>query len=1333
MLRNGVFGLAAAGASVLVLLAAAPAASANPPTTVIVNGETYHCAERTAAQAVPVLPPPGSMAELGSTMTPRQTICPVGQAPEPRAITGPPPLPPLTRSGSLVDGASGVRATTGGQAGGGTGDSLPPNGPYELPGTADYYWASEGQFPNESEHVTGLEGYMTYQHDYLGEDSYHSLSQLWAIESFSGGYSDVEFGWINTPGETEPWLFVYHFDDSKATCYDECGFVQTSNTVGHVVGYPISSPASLFSIGPTHHYQVYEEGTTGKWYVAVDGEVVGYYPASAWTYHVPIYLTNEQAGGEVASYLGEPTPQTTMGDAYAGSSEQSADWAGIQDRPEGSARSVDFTPINEGGAGWEPAVYSLGTSGSFTDGGPAGSNFRYGGPGWCNHENAGFCAGAEPTVTLEAATGVTSTSATVSGTVDPNNLATEYRFECVPVAHQEANECGAPQESAGEGDNAVKVSYTYKNLTPETTYDYWLKGTNAFGTVYTAEGSFNTLPVDAPPAAKYVSSFGTEGTGEGQFKEPTGVARDSKGDLWVVDSGNERVQELSEEGKFILMFGKEVNKTKVEAKGTEAEEDLCTAASGNVCQAGKEGSGNSQFKGPRGIAIDVHNNVWVADNGNGRVKEFNEKGEFARRSEVAVDAAAGVAIGPQGNIWATEELFDSRVLELSGEGKQLLEFGSFGSECRKEYEFFDPAGIAVANGHVWMDDVYCDRIDEFNEAGNYLERFGRDGSGYGELDEPSGVAVDGQGHVWALDSGNDRVEEFTEHGKYLNQFGTEGTGAGEFNLGIKDVGIATDSKGHLWVVDSGNDRVQLWEHLAPEVVTKAASSVRNFETTLNATVNPMGLATTYHFEYGTSSSYGTSVPVPSGSIGSGVEPVAVSQTITGLAPNTTYDYRISAENSEGTVYTGSNYAENHTFTTTKEVPVEYAQPTGDHSEQIVEGPDGDLWFTDWDTSKIGKMATSGKVEAEYALPAKNEASESAPAGITPGPAGEKALWFTDHNSGKIGRITTSGEVKEYSLPARSDPYNIVAGSDGNLWFTEFGTNKIGKIAASGKVEAEYSLPKESTPLGIVAGPDGNLWFTEDDTSKIGKMTTSGKIEAEYSLPAGSRPWGIVAGRDGNLWFVDYETSKVGKITTSGAITEYALPSGSYPRTIAAGPDGDLWFTEPGNSKIGEITIGGAIVEYAQPAGSGPFGIASGPETAMWFTDYNDGEIAKLALAQMTPYSQPAGDQSEQIVEGPDGDLWFTDWGTSKIGKMTASGKVEAEYALPAKNEASESAPAGLTPGPGGEDALWFTDDNAIMRQSWHPKTSDSTPTSAYRRSPGAPARASSPPRSSASR
>lgn len=68
---------------------------------------------------------------------------------------------------------------------------------------------------------------------------------------------------------------------------------------------------------------------------------------------------------------------------------------------------------------------------------------------------------------------------------------------------------------------------------------------------------------------------------------------------------------------------------------------------------------------------------------------------------------------------------------------------------------------------------------------------------------------------------------------------------------------------------------------------------------LEGAVNPDSLPTTYHFEFGTSMSYGTNLPEPDASAGSGDSAVAVTQEVTGLLPNTTYHYRIVAGNSEG--------------------------------------------------------------------------------------------------------------------------------------------------------------------------------------------------------------------------------------------------------------------------------------------------------------------------------------------------------------------------------------------------------------------------------------------------
>ena len=59
--------------------------------------------------------------------------------------------------------------------------------------------------------------------------------------------------------------------------------------------------------------------------------------------------------------------------------------------------------------------------------------------------------------------------------------------------------------------------------------------------------------------------------------------------------------------------------------------------------------------------------------------------------------------------------------------------------------------------------------------------------------------------------------------------------------------------------------------------------------------------TNYRFEYGPSTAYGTSVPVPDGDAGSGTADVAVNAPIEGLSPGTTYHYRVVAVNSLGTV------------------------------------------------------------------------------------------------------------------------------------------------------------------------------------------------------------------------------------------------------------------------------------------------------------------------------------------------------------------------------------------------------------------------------------------------
>jgi streptogramin lyase len=271
-------------------------------------------------------------------------------------------------------------------------------------------------------------------------------------------------------------------------------------------------------------------------------------------------------------------------------------------------------------------------------------------------------------------------------------------------------------------------------------------------------------------------------------------------------------------------------------------------------------------------------------------------------------------------------------------------------------------------------------------------------------------------------------------------------------------------------------------------------------------------------------------------------------------------------------------------------------PEEKNLEEITAGPDGNLWFTEVDGNRIGKITPSGVI-TEFPLPH----ADSVPHGIAAGPDGN--LWFAEERGNRIGRISTAGEIVEFALPqSNSGPHTITAGPDGNLWFTEENGNRIGRITPDGIVSV-FSVPTSgSSPKGIAAGPDGAVWFVETVAHKIGRITTAGAI-TEFGLPNGSQPLRIAAGPDGNLWFTEFGTNKIGRITPAGAVTHFAIPTpGAGASGITAGPDGAMWFTEGDHHRVGRVTPAGVITEINLAVDAEPDGIVTGRDRNVWFLE-----------------------------------------------------------------------------------------------------------------------------------
>ncbi|MFG2045167.1 hypothetical protein [Dactylosporangium sp. NPDC048998] len=127
----------------------------------------------------------------------------------------------------------------------------------------------------------------------------------------------------------------------------------------------------------------------------------------------------------------------------------------------------------------------------------------------------------------------------------------------------------------------------------------------------------------------------------------------------------------------------------------------------------------------------------------------------------------------------------------------------------------------------------------------------------------------------------------------------------------------------------------------PTVTTGSATGVTSTAATIAGTINPKGSSTTYHFDYGTTTSYGTRAPSPDGSAGSGTTAAPLSAGLSGLTASTTYHYRLVATNSAGTT-NGSDA----TFTTSAAGSVGYVGPSTPGAAATGEKPESKLWWND---------------------------------------------------------------------------------------------------------------------------------------------------------------------------------------------------------------------------------------------------------------------------------------------------------------------------------------------------------------------------------------------------
>ena len=216
------------------------------------------------------------------------------------------------------------------------------------------------------------------------------------------------------------------------------------------------------------------------------------------------------------------------------------------------------------------------------------------------------------------------------------------------------------------------------------------------------------------PKGKKLLSFGSYGSGRGQFKFRVSITLDAKGSILVADSDNHRIQKFTADGQFLAAVG-------------------------------TMGSGPLQFHCPTDIAFNtINNKVYVIDSNN-RVQVLNSdltySSTFGKQgnSEGQFKTPWGIACDRTGKVYVAD-IGHCHIQVFTARGKFLKKFGRSG---RGEGELARPCYVAVdTSGVVYVSDVSNHRISVFDSEGRFVTSFGRKGKELGEFSCPQGLAVD---------------------------------------------------------------------------------------------------------------------------------------------------------------------------------------------------------------------------------------------------------------------------------------------------------------------------------------------------------------------------------------------------------------------------------------------------------------------------------------------------------------------------------------------------------------------------------------------------------------
>ncbi len=334
-------------------------------------------------------------------------------------------------------------------------------------------------------------------------------------------------------------------------------------------------------------------------------------------------------------------------------------------------------------------------------------------------------------------------------------------------------------------------------------------------------------------SVEILAGTGTIGSMDGvgtlaQFHYPTGVAVDSVGNVYVVDTQNHRIR-------------------KITVSGTTSEVSTLAGTGAYGFMDDTNGMASSaQFNEPSGVAVDSAGNVYVADYSNHRIRKITVSGTTSEVSTLAgtgtmgdVDGAGniakfnnpyGVAIDSDDNVYVAD-YSNHRIRKITSMGvvSTLAGTGTMGDVdgAGNIAKFNSPTSVAVdSDGNVYVTDSENHRIRKVTPMGVVSTLAGTgaigfmDGAGnIARFNQPTGVAVDNAGNIYVADYSNYRIRKITSMGVVSTLAGTGIVGTspcpgtsvicrGDSARFNQPAGVAVDNAGNIYVADQSGHRIR---------------------------------------------------------------------------------------------------------------------------------------------------------------------------------------------------------------------------------------------------------------------------------------------------------------------------------------------------------------------------------------------------------------------------------------------------------------------------------------------------------------------------------------------